>query len=62
MVKIHTNAVLFRGVRLDKDVADRPYDDFPGQYAGLFFLRRSTGNINYLNMRNSAYGINVGNI
>ena len=57
-----TNAVLFRGVRLDKDVADRPYDDFPGQYAGLFFLRRSVGNINYLNMRNSAYGINVGNI
>lgn len=57
-----TDAVVFRGVRLDKDVADRPYDNFPGQYAGLFFLRGSTGNINYLNMRNSAYGINIGNI
>lgn len=57
-----TNAVLFRGVRLDKDVADRPYDNFPGQYLGVFFLRGSSGNINYLNMRNSAYGINVGNI
>lgn len=57
-----TNAVVFRGVRLDKDVADRPYDNFPGQYAGVFFLRGSSGNIDYLNMRNSAYGINVGNI
>lgn len=57
-----SNMVTFRGVRLDKDVADRPYDDFPGQYAGLFFLRGSTGNLEYLNMRNSTYGINVGNI
>ncbi|HRB18822.1 MAG TPA: hypothetical protein PKZ14_01975 [Chitinophagales bacterium] len=57
-----SNMVLFRGVRLDKDVADRNYDDFPGQYAGLFFLRGSTGTIEYLNMRNSLYGINVGNI
>ncbi len=57
-----SNMVTFRGVRLDKDIADRPYDDFPGQYAGLFFLRNSTGNIEYLKMRNSAYGINVGNI
>lgn len=57
-----SNMVTFRGVRLDKDVADRPYDDFPGQYAGVFFLRNSTGNFNYLKMRNSAYGINVGNI
>lgn len=56
------NTVLFRGVRLDEDIAGRPYDDFPGQYAGLFFLRNSTGNINYLEMRNAAYGINVGNI
>ena len=54
--------VTFRGVRLDKDIADRPYDDFPGQYAGLFFLRNSTGDIKYLKMRNSSYGINVGNI
>ncbi len=57
-----TNAVVFRGVRLDKDVADRPYDNFPGQYAGVFFLRNSTGNINFLKMRNSSYGINVGNV
>jgi hypothetical protein len=57
-----SNMVTFRGVRLDKDVADRPYDDFPGQYAGVFFLRNSTGNFNYLKMRNSAYGLNVGNI
>lgn len=56
------NTVTFRGIRLDKDIAGRSYDDFPGQYAGLFFLRESTGNINYLNMRNSIYGINVGNI
>lgn len=57
-----SNMVTFRGVRLDKDVADRSYDDFPGQYAGVFFLRGSTGNVEYLNMRNSLYGINVGNI
>ncbi len=54
--------VTFRGVRLDKDIADRSYDDFPGQYAGVFFLRNSTGTIEYLKMRNSSYGINVGNI
>ena len=54
--------VTFRGVRLDKDITGTPYDDFPGQYAGIFFLRNSVGNINYLSMRNSAYGINVGNI
>lgn len=57
-----SNMVTFRGVRLDKDVADRLYDDFPGQYAGLFFLRGSSGTIEYLKMRNSLYGINVGNI
>ena len=57
-----SHMVTFRGVRLDKDVADRAYDDFPGQYSGLFFLRGSNGNLEYLNMRNSLYGINVGNI
>jgi len=57
-----SHMVTFRGVRLDKDIADRSYDDFPGQYSGLFFLRGSTGNIEYLNLRNSLYGINVGNI
>lgn len=57
-----SNMVTFRGVRLDKDVAGRSYDEFPGQYAGLFFIRGSKGDLKYLNMRNSAYGINVGNI
>ncbi len=57
-----SHMVTFRGVRLDKDIADRSYDDFPGQYAGVFFLRGSTGNFEYFNMRNSSYGINVGNI
>jgi hypothetical protein len=57
-----SNMVTFRGVRLDKDIAGRSYDEFPGQYAGVFFIRGSRGNLNYLNMRNSAYGINVGNI
>ena len=57
-----SHMVTFRGVRLDKDIADRSYDDFPGQYAGVFFLRNSSGHIEYLKMRNSAYGINVGNI
>lgn len=57
-----SNMVTFRGVRLDKDIADRSYDDFPGQYAGVFFLRGSSGNLEFLNMRNSSYGINVGNI
>ena len=56
------NMVTFRGVRLDKDIAGRSYDDFPGQYSGVFFLRGSIGNIEYLSMRNSLYGINVGNI
>ena len=57
-----SNMVTFRGVRLDKDIADRNYDDFPGQYAGVFFLRGSQGNLEFLKMRNSLYGINVGNI
>lgn len=57
-----SHMVTFRGVRLDKDIADRSYDDFPGQYAGVFFLRGSTGDLKYLTMRNSSYGINVGNI
>lgn len=57
-----SNMVIFRGIRLDKDIANRPYDDFPGQYAGVFFLRNSTGTLRYLNMRNSAYGLNIGNI
>jgi hypothetical protein len=57
-----THMVTFRGVRLDKDIAGRSYDDFPGQYAGIFFLRNSTGTLEYLKMRNSSYGINVGNI
>lgn len=57
-----SNMVTFRGVRTDEDIAGRPYDDFPGQYAGVFFIRGSAGNFEYLNMRNSSYGINVGNI
>lgn len=57
-----SNMVTFRGVRSDEDITGRNYDDFPGQYSGLFFLRNSFGDINYLKMRNSLYGINVGNI
>lgn len=57
-----SHMVTFRGVRKDKDIADRPYDDFPGQYSGVFFLRGSRGNLKFLNMRNSSYGINVGNV
>lgn len=57
-----SDMVTFRGVRLDQDIAGRSYDDFPGQYAGVFFLRGSTGSLEFLNMRNSSYGINVGNI
>ncbi len=57
-----SNMVTFRGVRNDKDIADRSYDDFPGQYSGVFFLRGSRGNLEFLNMRNSSYGINVGNV
>jgi hypothetical protein len=53
---------LFRGIRLDKDVSGTSYDKYPGQWAGVFFLRESGGDINNLILRNSLYGINVGNI
>ncbi|QQR98737.1 MAG: hypothetical protein IPK18_04230 [Sphingobacteriales bacterium] len=57
-----SEAVLFRGYRLDKDINGTLYDKYPGQWLGLFFLRGSTGNINNFNLRNSYYGLNVGNI
>ena len=57
-----TNAVLFRTYRLDKDVTGTAYEKYPGQWAGLFFQRESTGNINFLNLQNSQYGISVGSI
>jgi hypothetical protein len=57
-----SEAVLFRGYRLDKDINGTPYDNYPGQWLGLFFLRGSTGNINNFILRNSLYGINIGNI
>lgn len=57
-----TDAVLFRTYRLDKDIYGNAYENFPGLWAGLFFLRESKGNINNLILRNSLYGINVGNI
>lgn len=56
------DAVLFRGVRLDKDVSGTDFDKYPGQWAGVFFLRGSSGDISNLILRNSLYGINVGNI
>lgn len=57
-----TGSVIFRGYRLDKDINGIPYDNYPGQWLGLFFLRGSTGNINNFNLRNSFYGMNIGNI
>jgi hypothetical protein len=56
------DAVLFRGIRLDKDVTGTSYDKYPGQWTGIFFLRESTGDITNLILRNSLYGVNVGNI
>jgi hypothetical protein len=56
------DAVLFRGIRLDEDVSGTDYDKYPGQWAGIFFLRESKGDITNLILRNSLYGINVGNI
>jgi hypothetical protein len=57
-----TNAVIFRTYRLDKDITGAAYEDFPGQWLGLFLLRGSSGNINNLILKNSQYGISVGNI
>lgn len=57
-----SEAVTFRGYRLDNDISGTAYDKYPGQWLGVFFLRNSTGNINNLNLRNSSYGINAGNI
>jgi len=54
--------VTFRGVRLDKITSGTYYDELPGQWLGLFFLRNSTGNlIEHARIRNSLYGINAGN-
>lgn len=57
-----SEAVIFRGNRLDNDISGTAYDKYPGQWLGVFFLRNSTGDINNLVLRNSSYGINVGNI
>lgn len=55
-------AVLFKTYRLDKDISGTSYEKYPGEWAGLFFLRGSEGTIEYLNLQNAQYGINVGNI
>lgn len=54
--------VTFRGYRLDKQVTGIAYDQLPGQWMGLFFMRNSRNNeITNFRMRGSQYGINVGN-
>ncbi len=57
-----TQKVEFRCLRRDKLVTGIPYYDLPGQWLGLFFLRKSSGNVlEHLYVRGSQYGINVGN-
>jgi hypothetical protein len=54
--------VVFRGYRLDRQVNGVPYDNLPGQWLGVFLLRKSSGHkINFLQMRGSQFGINIGN-
>jgi hypothetical protein len=54
--------VEFRCLRKDKLETGIPYYDLPGQWLGLFFLRKSTSNsIEHLYIRGSQYGMNVGN-
>ncbi|HNK90485.1 MAG TPA: hypothetical protein PKN63_07985, partial [Chitinophagales bacterium] len=38
-----SEAVLFKTYRLDKDISGTAYEKYPGQWAGLFFLRGSEG-------------------
>lgn len=53
--------VVFRGLRLDKDLDGTPYDEIPGQWLGIFLLRGSQGNtIENTELRNGSYGINLG--
>lgn len=54
--------VTFRGYRLDRQPNGVLYDDLPGQWLGVFLLRKSSGHrIEYLQMRGSQFGLNVGN-
>lgn len=56
------NWVTFRGYRLDKQVTGIPYDNLPGQWLGLFLMRKSgVHKIENFRLRGSQYGINVGN-
>lgn len=53
--------VVFRGLRLDKDLDGTSYDVIPGQWLGLFLLRDSKNNsIENAELRNGSYGINLG--
>jgi len=57
-----TQRVEFRCLRRDKLETGTPYYDLPGQWLGVFFLRKSISNsIENLYLRGSQYGINVGN-
>lgn len=57
-----TQWVTFRGYRLDKQVTGVAYDQLPGQWMGLFLMRKSRNNeINNFRMRGSQYGLNIGN-
>jgi hypothetical protein len=58
----NNNQVEFRCLRNDKLETGTAYYDLPGQWLGLFFLRKSTNNyIDNLKIRGSLYGLNVGN-
>lgn len=56
--------VTFRGVRLDEVADDVEYDDVPGQWNGIYFLRNDGCNINssfqYAEIRNAQFGMIVG--
>ena len=53
--------VVFRGLRLDKDLDGTPYDEIPGQWLGIFLLRGSVGNkIENAEFRNGSYGLSLG--
>jgi hypothetical protein len=50
------NRIVFRNERLDER-----YENIPGQWEGIFFLEGSSNNrIDYVDIRNSAFGLRIG--
>ncbi|MEZ5009235.1 MAG: choice-of-anchor Q domain-containing protein [Chitinophagales bacterium] len=61
---IKDSMVTFRGVRLDEVADEVEYDDVPGQWNGIYFLRNDgcniTSSFQYAEIRNAQFGMIVG--